>query len=176
MLEDSLNLNPNCNLDYLLTLINDDGSSQQDTSAHITPSCKEYTVSDDSIGYSSPDMKKMMYFVNRESLIRYLDSLNPGDCHQPSYSTNSRTSDTTDETKHVAPNGKVYRITSSDNIYTSIDFAGSKEFSDLATMRQYINKHNPVTVLWDHEVDTSFTPITYLTANNKSYTIYKTNK
>ena len=174
MLEDSINLDANCNLDYLLTVINDD--STQDTSTHITPSCKEYNISNDTDGYTSPDMKKQIYFVNTESLIRYLDSLNAGDCHQPVYSTNTRDSNTTDETKHVAPNGKVYRITSSDGIYTSIDFVGSKEFSDLATMRQYINTRNPAVPLWDHTVDTSFVPVTYLAANNKSYKIYNTNK
>lgn len=176
MLEDEINLTPNCNLDYLLTLINDDDTTQQDTSAHITPSCKEYNISYDNDEYTSPDMRKRIYFVNRESLIRYLDSLNPGDCHQATYDTNTWDTDTADETKHIAPNGKIYHITTSDGIYTSIDFVWSKEFSDLSTMRQYINTRNPITLLWDHEIDTEFTPVTYFTANNKSYKIYKTDK
>ena len=175
MLEDNINLDGNCNLDYLLTLVNDD-TSTQDTSTHISPSCKEYNISYDNDEYSSPDMKKRIYFVNRESLVRYLDALNPGDCHQPTYDTNTRDTNTTDETRHIAPNGKIYHITSADGLYTSIDFIGSKEFSDLATMRQYINTRNPLSPLWDHEIDTEFTPITYFTANNKSYKIYKTSK
>jgi hypothetical protein len=174
MLEDSLDLDSDCNLEYLLEIM--DTEDSWDTSNHVTPSCKEYAIDKDSDGYTSADMKKKIYFVNRESLIRYLDSLNPGNCHQPSYNTNTRTSDSTNETKHISPNGKIYRITSSEWLYTSLDFVGTKEFTDLAVMRRYIDTRNPVTLLRDHEIDTSFTPITYFTANNKSYKIYKTDK
>ena len=174
MIEDSVGTQDNCTLDYMLTLL-DEEPAQQDPSTHITPSCKEYSISYDTNEYTSPDMKTAIYFINRESLIRYLDVLNPGDCHQPSYEQNTRNVGDSD-TRHIAPNGKVYHITSSEGSYTSSDFRGSKIFSDLTVMKNYIDAHNPTITLWDHTVDTSFTPITYLTANDKSYTIYKTDK
>ena len=46
MVQDESDLSSSCTLDYLLTLIeNDFGSTEGiDTSNHITPNCKEYTI------------------------------------------------------------------------------------------------------------------------------------
>jgi hypothetical protein len=68
----------------------DNEFAQQDLEAdnlHIAPNCKEYKISFDSVrsGYTSTTFKKIMYFVDRDSLVRYIDAGNPGDCHINTY-------------------------------------------------------------------------------------------
>jgi hypothetical protein len=114
MVDDESNLSNNCNLDYLLSLIEDDFWSDEgiDTSNHITPNCKEYSIGYDNnqSAYYAPEMMNRYYFINRESLIRHLDYYNPGDCHINSYGNNFRTSDDSDPMRHIAPNGKIYNL------------------------------------------------------------------
>jgi hypothetical protein len=51
-----------------------------------------------------------------------------------------------------------------------------KEFSSRSDLLYYIDKHNPKIEIWDHNVDTTRTPIVYAASNSKEYKIYKTDR
>jgi hypothetical protein len=179
MLHDEVDISEDCNLDYLLSLINDDlDGLGVDTSNHIAPNCKEYQISynNDERAYYSPMMKNRYYFINRETLIRHIDFYNAGDCHINTYGNVSWSDNRNTDSIHVAPNGKIYHLQSAGGGYTSTEFVGSKYFSDFNTMTAYIDSKNPATDVRDHQVDRTFSPITYLAPNSKEYRIYKTNR
>lgn len=109
MLADQIDFTNNCNLQYLQNLLGGQiisGSGSIDTGDHIAPNCKDYPVSYDTTkaGYTSPIFKVTTYFTNRDSLSRYIDSKNPGDCHINTYITPSWIFTNTDSSKHIAPN------------------------------------------------------------------------
>jgi len=91
MLEDEIDFTNDCNLQYLVDLINDEIgivlTGSINTGTHSAPNCKEYAVTFDTTksAYTSPTFKVITYFANRDSLTRYIDSKNPGDCHINSY-------------------------------------------------------------------------------------------
>ncbi len=181
MLSDEIDFTNDCNLSYLQTLIEDELGIEQgsiNTGVHIAPNCKEYTISYDAtnLSYTSPTLTNVTYFANRDSLIRYIDSKNPGDCHINTYWVSSWVFTNTDSSKHVASNGKIYAITIESGKYTSTNFVYKKYFSTLAELRSYIDKNNTPSEIWNHTVDTSFTPQTYIAPNGKEYKIYKTNR
>ncbi|MCF7835342.1 DUF4215 domain-containing protein [Candidatus Gracilibacteria bacterium] len=149
-----------------------------DESDHIAPNCKEYEISydDDEGAYYSPDFKKVQYFSTRETLIRYIDSKNPGDCRINTYGTDYVNTNNTDPEKHIAPNGKVYKIESTSNGYTSSDFTYTKYFDTIEAIRSYINVNNPAITIWDHTIDNSFDAINHIAPNGKVYKVYKTDK
>lgn len=165
--------------EYLLSLI--DARllvSWIDESDHISPTCKEYQISfdEDEEAYYSPDFKKIQYFSTRESLTRYIDSKNPGDCRINKYWLNYIDTTNTDPDKHIAPNGKVYKIEENNGLYTSPDLSNTKYFDTIQWLRAYLNINNPATAIRNHEIDTSFSPINYIAPNGKIYKIYKTDK
>lgn len=179
MVEDEADMNNNCNLDYLLSLIEDDfGEEGVDTSNHITPNCKEYSIGYDTTqkAYYAPEMMNRYYFINRESLIRHLDYYNPGDCHINTYGNNFRTSDTTDPMRHIAPNGKLYHLIGQYGGYSATEFITAKYFDSMESIVRYIDLKNPAKEIWKHTIDTSFTPIVYAAPNGKEYKIYKTDR
>jgi len=180
MLADQIDFTNDCNLQYLEDLINVEinGGWVINTATYIASNCKEYTVSYDStrMAYTSPVFKTATFFANRDSLNRYIDSKNPGDCHINTYGASSWAFTNTDPSKHIAPNGKVYMITSGSQGYTSDDFATKKYFSTLAALRSFIDGRNVPQDIWNHQVDTTFTPQTYTAPNGKSYTIYRTDR
>ena len=51
-----------------------------------------------------------------------------------------------------------------------------KYFNTVSALRSYIDSKNIPEVIRSHQVDTSFTPQTYIAPNNKTYTIYKTDR
>lgn len=113
MVEDEFDLSNSCTLEYLLSLIDDEFDTEGiDTSNHITPNCKEYTIGYDNNqrAYYAPQMMNRFFFINRESLIRHLDFYNPGDCHINTYGNDFWTSDNSDPMLHIAPNGKLYHL------------------------------------------------------------------
>ncbi|MEI8091410.1 MAG: hypothetical protein WCG98_04145 [bacterium] len=125
MLEDEVDLTYDCTLSYLLKLINDDlDNTSVDTSKHIAPNCKEYSIGydNDERGYYSPNMKNKYLFINRETLIRHIDYYNPGDCHINTYGNASWSENRNTDTIHVAPNGKIYHMQAINGGYTSSDF------------------------------------------------------
>ena len=144
----------------------------------MAPNCKEYniTYNEDNESYTSSNLSQITYFANRDSLTRYIDSKNPGDCHINTYGVSSRVFTNTDPNKHIASNGKIYFITMESGKYTSNTFMYKKYFTSLAELRSYIDSKNPPPNVWNHVVDTSFTPEIYTAPNSKEYKIYKTNK
>lgn len=128
------------------------------------------------MAYTSPAFKVATFFTNRDSLNRYIDSRNPGDCHINTYSASSWAFTNTDPSKHIAPNGKVYMISSGSLGYTSDDFFAKKYFSTLAALRSFIDGRNVPQDIWNHQVDTTFTPQVYTATNGKAYTIYRTDR
>ena len=118
MLNDEIDFSNDCNLQYLEDLINSELgtnlSGTVTTGTRIAPNCKEYPISFDNVrtAYTSPTFKVITYFANHDSLTRYIDSKNPGDCHINTYGVSSWIFSNTDPSKHIAPNGKVYIITS----------------------------------------------------------------
>jgi hypothetical protein len=182
MLQDQIDLTNNCNLQYLSDLLNGTiiGNITVDTGSYIAPNCKQYRIGydNDLLAYTSPDFRSAIYFADRYSITRYIDSKNPGDCHISNSSTSSVSSSyaNTDPSKHIAPNGKLYRILNDANGYTSKDFSAPKYFSSLSNLTSYLDKNNPPLQIWNHTVDTSFQPMIYDAPNGKSYTIYKTDR
>ena len=182
MLNDEIDFSNDCNLQYLEDLINSELgtnlSGTVTTGTRIAPNCKEYPISFDNvrIAYTSPTFKVITYFANHDSLTRYIDSKNPGDCHINTYGVSSWIFSNTDPSKHIAPNGKVYIITSDSQWYTSTDFAVTKYFSTNSALSSYIDSKNLPQEIRSHQVDTNFTPQTYIAPNGKDYTIYKTDR
>ncbi len=177
MLRDQIDLTNDCNLQYLSDLIN--GSiTITSTGTHIAPNCKSYAIAYETTlsGYYSSTFTKPIYFANTSSLNRYIDSKNPGDCHLNSYTTAYRYFTNADSSRHVALNGRIYRLISDADGYTSPDFVSVKYFKTLASLRSYIDGKNTPATIWNHTVDDSFTPLTYIAPNEKSYLIYKTDK
>ncbi len=181
MLADEIDFTNDCNLQYLQNLIQQELGIQQTTIStwtHIAPNCKEYQVTYDPITmtYTSPTLTTITYFANRETLTRYIDSKNPGDCHINTYDISSRVFTNNDPTKHIASNGKIYDIVLEGGKYTSNTFIYKKYFNSIAELRTYIDRNNMPSQVWNHQVDTSFTPQMYIAPNGKEYKIYKTNR
>lgn len=182
MLADEIDFTNDCNLQYLEDLINAELGTNVtwdiDTSAHIAPNCKEYMIVFDStkMGYTSPSFKSVTYFANRDALGRYIDSQNPGDCHTNTYEDASWIFTNTDLSRHIASNGKLYTIQYTSQWYTANEFIVKKYFANISALRNYIDSKNTPQAIRSHEVDTSFTPQTYIAPNGKSYTIYRTDR
>ncbi len=184
MLADEIDFTNDCNLEYLQNIIENELGIvpwEEDiinTWAHIAPNCKEYTITYDTIwaNYTSPNLSSATLFANRDSLTRYIDSKNPGDCHINTYGASSWIFTNTDPNKHIAQNGKIYTIILESGKYTSSTFIYKKYFTTIADLRIYIDKNNTPSVIRNHQVDTSFTPQIYTAPNTKEYKIYKTNR
>jgi hypothetical protein len=57
--------------------------------------------------------------------------------------------------------------------YTSDDFIYAKSFDTIEAIRKYIDMNNPKVATWDHVVDDTFDPVTYIAPNGKEYKIQK---
>jgi len=180
MVADEAELSKSCTLDYLLSLIEDDFGNNWgiDTSNHITPNCKEYSIGYDisQKAYYAPEMANRYYFINRESLIRHLDYYNPGDCHINTYGNNFRTPNDADPMEHIAPNGKIYHLIGQYGWFSASEFVAPKYFDSMDTIIRYIDFKNPAKEIWKHTIDTSFTPIVFAAPNGREYKIYKTDR
>ena len=180
MVKDETQLSNSCTLEYLLSLIQADLGAQGgvNTSNHITPNCKEYTIGYDMTqkAYYAPQMVNRYLFINRESLIRHLDYYNPGDCHINTYLNNFRTNDISNPMQHIAPNGKIYHYVGQYGGYTATELSIPRYFDSLSSINLYVDLKNPAKEIWTHTVDTAFTPITYAAPNGKEYKIYKTDR
>jgi hypothetical protein len=139
-----------------------------------------------------------MYFVDRDSLVRYIDAGNPGDCHINTYwdlvDSYDNSTDGTDWQRYIAPNGRLYRIkytqwsttinvnswsdstTTSDSQYTSSDFSKSKYFDNLDDLHNFIDDNNKPRDVWNHVIDVDFTPFYHIAPNGKVYKIYHTDQ
>ena len=112
-------------------------------------SCKQYKLQYNSNlkAFTSPDMKKSEYFINKDYLKRYLDSKNPQKSNCP---TNSwwisipYKDDSNSSTNFTAPNGKVYLISNQNWSYSSNNFTSNKSFATLAEIKNFIKNRNPL--------------------------------
>lgn len=180
MINDMQDFNYDCNLDYLQSLV--EAYLKEiwwwSENTHIAPNCKKYTIiySDEKKWYTSSNLKVRQYFATRQSLIRFIDSKNPWDCHVMSYDEDSEDYKDLWDNMYVAPNGKVYEITETAWVYSSPTMSNKKEFSSKDALLFFIDKNNPRIDVWDHKVDTTRTPVVYAATNSKEYKIYKTDK
>lgn len=179
MINDMQDFNYDCNLEYLQSLVEDylDEIWWWNENIHTAPNCKKYTIiySDEKKWYTSSNLKVKQYFATRQSLIRFIDSRNPWDCNIVTYWDDNESYDL-GEDMYAAPNGKVYEIIEVAWIYSSPTMINKKEFSSRSDLLYYIDKHNPKIEIWDHNVDTTRTPIVYAASNSKEYKIYKTDR
>ena len=129
------------------------GSAQtlKDTSNEIyqARSCKEYQLQyDENLwAFTSPNLVKQEYFVNKDYLKRYIDSKNPRKtwCPTNGWWISVQYKDTSSSSREfVAPNGKIYYITSENWYYSSSNFKSQKNFSSLQEIKYYIRDHNPL--------------------------------
>lgn len=123
----------------------------QDTSEEIytSRSCKQYKIQYNSSlwAFTSPNMQKSEYFINKDYLKRYLDSKNPQKANCPvnswwistSYNDNSNSS-----SSFTAPNGKVYSISNQNWKYSSNNLTTNKSFATLAEIKNFIKSRNPL--------------------------------
>ena len=125
--------------------------STTDTSEeiYIARSCKQYKLQYNSSlnAFTSPDMKKSEYFINKDYLKRYLDSKNPqkSNCPINSWWISTPYSDSTNSSdSFTAPNGKVYSISNQNWSYSSSNFTTNKSFATLAEIKNFIKSHNPL--------------------------------
>lgn len=125
--------------------------STTDTSEeiYIARSCKQYKLQYNSSlnAFTSPDMKKSEYFINKDYLKRYLDSKNPqkSNCPINSWWISTPFSDSTNSSNSfTAPNGKVYSISNENWSYSSSNFTTNKSFATLAEIKNFIKSRNPL--------------------------------
>ena len=125
--------------------------STTDTSEeiYIARSCKQYKLQYNSSlnAFTSPDMKKSEYFINKDYLKRYLDSKNPqkSNCPINSWWISTPYSDSTNSSNSfTAPNGKVYSISNENWSYSSSNFTTNKSFATIAEIKNFIKSRNPL--------------------------------
>ena len=116
---------------------------------YISRSCKQYKIQyNQSLwAFTSPDLKKSEYFVNKEYLKRYIDSKNPQKegCPQnswwisTSYKDNSESSD-----NYIAPNWKVYFISEQNWYFSSNELNSKENFNSISAIKYFIRDRNPL--------------------------------
>ena len=112
-------------------------------------SCKEYKIQYNSTlwAYTSPDLQKTEYFINKEYFKRYIDSKNPQKDWCPTnvwwISTNYKDNSSSNQ-HYIAPNWKVYFFTRENWIYKSNWLTKDKQFQSLNEIKYYIRDRNPL--------------------------------
>jgi len=120
---------------------------------YISRSCKKYIIRyDEELGvFTSPNLLKKEYFINKDYFKRYIDSKNKQIEGCPTNKRNLvRYKDTSNRTdRYVAPNGKVYFIVWQQWNYFSNEFNyGLKVptgFYTIQELKNHIMSHNPIT-------------------------------
>ncbi len=112
-------------------------------------SCKEYKIQYNPTlwVYTSPNLQKAEYFINKEYFKRYIDSKNPQKEWCPTniwwISTNYKDTSSSNE-YYIAPNWKVYFFSRENWIYKSNWLAKDKQFQSLNEIKYYIRDRNPL--------------------------------
>lgn len=149
------NTNKTSTIDNIIQQYIPDVYQTQDTSeeVYISRSCKRYTIqySDSLNVYTSPNLNKNEYFVNKDYFKRYVDSKNKYQQWCPTnigWISTNYTDKTNDNTRYTAPNGKVYFITWGEWNYYSNEL--NKElktptsFRTIQELKYYIRDRNPL--------------------------------
>ncbi len=153
-------------IDYLMFVVNEyiNNIDYSQSTTYIAPNGKKYLVrfDDNRFAYTSPNFIYPKYFPTRELFKRHIDINNPWNYYD------GISGDTI-----TAPNGKKYTIHTENGKWTSHNMLHKKYFDTRDQIIEHIVINNPSST-WDHNIDTSFTPIVFVAPNEKSYTIFKT--
>jgi hypothetical protein len=154
-------------IDYLIFVVEEylDDINYNIANIYIAPNGKQYLVQFDEnrFAYTSPDFLYVKFFPTWELFKRHIDINNPGDYYGGWVAGDTIT----------APNGKTYTIHTENSKRTSNNMVYKKYFDTRDQIIEHIMINNPSTI-WDHTIDTSFTPVVFVAPNGKSYTIFKT--
>ena len=112
-------------------------------------SCKEYRIQYDSWlwAFTSPNLQKTEYFINKEYFKRYIDSKNPQKEWCPTnewWISTSYKDSSTSSTHVIAPNGKIYFISGGNWSYYSNNLTSNKSFWSLTEIKNFIKNRNPL--------------------------------
>ena len=115
-------------------------------------SCKEYRIQYDSTlwAFTSPDLQKKEYFINKEYFKRYIDSKNPQKEWCPTnawWISTSYKDSSTSSTHVITPNWKVYFISTGNWSYYSNNLTTNKSFASLIEIKNFIKNRNPLIIM-----------------------------
>lgn len=125
---------------------------QDEDEYYIARSCKKYKIEylDNLWVYSSPNLKKEEYFINKDYFKRYIDSKNKqiNGCPTNVWWISTTYKDTSNSSdRYAAPNGKVYFINGQNWSYSSTqldkELNGAKKFSTINELKYFIRDRNP---------------------------------
>ena len=116
---------------------------------YTSRSCKQYRLQYDSRlwVFTSQNLQKTEYFINKEYFKRYIDSKNPQKewCPTNAWWITVSYKDSSTSTSHfVAPNGKVYFISIENWSYYSNNLTTQKKFSSITEIKNFIKTNNPL--------------------------------
>lgn len=117
---------------------------------YIARSCKQYKIQYNAQlwVFTSPNLNKNEYFVNKEYFKRYIDSKNKWKQWCPTNGPRISTSyieKSTDTNKYIAPNGKVYFISIQNWLYISNELnSKTQTFWSLSAIKYFIRDRNPL--------------------------------
>lgn len=116
---------------------------------YISRSCKQYKIEyNESLWvFTSPNLKKNEYFINKEYLKRYIDSKNPQkeNCPNNSWWISTSYNDKSESSNsYIAPNWKVYFISKENWYFTSNELNNKKNFNSISTLKYFIRDRNPL--------------------------------
>ena len=112
---------------------------------YVAPNGRVYQITHNGNTYTSPDFIFKKTFTTLDAMKAYIDVNNGGSYGWTSVGTwNTATVDQTwQSAPYVAPNGKSYRLFKTvDGRYSSYNFASSKYFVSVESMKSYINQWN----------------------------------
>lgn len=122
-----------------------------DTSDEIykSRSCKEYKLqyNSDLWAFTSPDLQKTEYFINKDYFKRYIDSKNPRKEWCPSnewWISSSYVDNSNNTDKYIAPNWKIYFILYENWKYHSNQLTKTVDFPSYNEIKYYIRDRNPL--------------------------------
>ena len=117
---------------------------------YISRSCKQYRIEYNQWlwVYTSPDLQKTEYFINKEYLKRYIDSKNPQKdwCPKNSWWISTPYNDNSENTdNYIAPNWKVYFISQQNWYFSSNELDKKRNFDSISSLKYFIRNRNPIT-------------------------------
>ena len=137
------------------TNLSTDNNSYTDTDeeVYISRSCKKYRIQYNAWlwVFTSPDLKKAEYFINKDYFKRYIDSKNKqvDGCPTNIWWISTNYNDTSNNSsKYTAPNGKVYFINQESWWYKSNELEkeinAKKNFWSITDLKYFIRDRNPL--------------------------------
>lgn len=109
-----------------------------DSTKHIAPNGKVYTIQHETQWYTSAELSVKKYFNTLTLLRKYLDERNP-----PFPIWSHVVDSTFAPINHTAPNGKTYTIYKTNRWYMSYKLMSIRYYTTLDAIKVFINKNNP---------------------------------